>query len=173
MTTQTCLLPHTRPLPHPVLLLLSLVAPAFESPRPEYPNFLLPKALSGPPANSSFTIPWAAVQGQPLITPYLSTIHASLPDPSEISQPGPKASSTRKLSETTQLPPAPLGLSAPWSTSAKLPRLPTPIPFCIQLHPQTPQIGGQEGGGSGEGTDRHPQGPSWRAAQPQHSRILP
>lgn len=111
------------------------------SPRPEYPNSLLPKALSGLPANSSFTIPWAAVQGQCLITPYLSIIYVSLPDPSEISQPGPKASSTRKLSETTQLPQTPPGLSAPWSTSAKLPRLPTPIPFCIQLPPQTPLMG--------------------------------
>ena len=163
---------HTRSLPHPVPSLLSLVAPVFKSVRPEYPKSLLPKALPSLPADSSFTISWATEQGQILITPYLSTIHLF---PSltvqEKNQPGPKASCTRKPSQTTQPHPAPLGLHR-GPTSTNLPCLPTPIPFCIQLLPQTPPMETAE---VGRGENRHPQGPSWLASpsRPQHSRILP
>lgn len=132
VTTQN----RSSPIPdlfHTVPLLLSLVAPVFKSVRPESPKSLLPKALSSLPADSSFTISWATEQGQILITPYLSTIHLFV---QEKKQPGPRASSTRKPSQTTQLHPVPLGLHQD-PTSINLPCLTTPIPSCIQLLPQT------------------------------------
>lgn len=135
-------------------LLLSLVAPAFKSPRPEHPKFLLSKALCSLPAHSSFTI-------------YFLGHHQARPD---LHHPSPSFSSwpfrsrpTRSLcplhqealpdytAPATPPPPKPLYVCVQQgATSAKLSCLPTPIPFCIQLQPQTP--GSDER--SGEGGDR-------------------
>lgn len=70
---------------------------------------------------------------QSLITPLPQHYPpVSLPDPSELGQPNPNAASTRKPSQTTQLPPPRYVCLHRGPTSAMLRCLPTPHPI---LHP--------------------------------------
>lgn len=154
---KTCLLPHTSS--HTVHLLLSLVAPTFKSPRPKHPKFLLSKALSRLPAHSSFTIYFLGHhQSRPDFHHPSPTVF--IPDPSEVGQLSPNAPSTRKPSHTTQLPPPhspSLSVCLHQSpTSAKLSCLPSPIPFSIQLPPQTPAADERRGEGGDRGAFSSP-----------------
>lgn len=67
-----------------------------------------------------------------------NSIHVSLPDPSEIGFLGPNPLSTRQPSQDYTTAPTP---TVPACPGVPLCCLPTPIPFCIQLLPQTPQTG--------------------------------
>ena len=146
------------------------MTPAFKSPRPQHPKFLLPGiALPSLPTDSSFPT-WARPDFHH-VSPHLITltIHISLPDPSETGQPGTYAPSTRKPSQTTQPPPPPPWLPAPGSHLCYGLLLANPHPILhLASTTNTPkQVRG--------GAEQRPQAPSLLAfwSRLQHSRILP